>query len=287
MTAVVTMQNGTDTAIQLKKDNVLSPPVARSNAIIAITFCGDAIGDVIPPMLHEKATPSSDITGQDVRQAALWYVGLSSDVPSTAAGTLDMTPEVLMQATIVATRTRLGPVPARESSAAAHRSEMPYFSSTSDMTKPDRKSSMTGSKNAPVATTTACSASIGVPGAGSVALQYDAGTNSVSLSEISRRCRGTQSTRAGTAISGMSSAVRKGAIASVDHNTTTTATSPRQRCAGACPLYSSSPNPSGAAARTPPSTAAATTHTPANPCRGARSDAGEFMSAVAVRAWNQ
>ena len=98
-------------------------------------------------------------------------VGFSRAVPSTAAGTFDMTADDAVQPSIETRSTARGPVPAFRKTAAAARCEMPRFTSTSLMTNPERNSKMTGSKNAPVATTTACSASMGAPGPGDDLLQ--------------------------------------------------------------------------------------------------------------------
>ena len=82
-----------------------------------------------------------------------------------------MTADDAQHPSIETRSTARGPVPAFRNTAAAARCDMPLFTMTSDMTNPERNNKMTGSKNAPVATTTACSASIGAPGPGDDLLQ--------------------------------------------------------------------------------------------------------------------
>ena len=68
------------------------------------------------------------------------------------------TAELAMHTNMMIASTFFGPVPDRESKDQASRELMPYLASTADMTNPDKKSRITGLKNADVTTTAAFSA---------------------------------------------------------------------------------------------------------------------------------
>jgi hypothetical protein len=121
MTNPLMNTNGMEKVHHWTKDT--STPALLNNRT-ASTFCGEAMGDDMPPKLQLKAMPSKTVFGHVDCSGSSRKTGRTTADSKTAAATLDRNIDKTTPSAIIERRIRLGRWPARCKRRRANRDEM-------------------------------------------------------------------------------------------------------------------------------------------------------------------
>mmetsp|Transcript_35457 Transcript_35457/g.111329 ORF Transcript_35457/g.111329 Transcript_35457/m.111329 type:complete len:578 (+) Transcript_35457:441-2174(+) len=202
--------SATGPATELQRPNETSAPTTCCSATIAIAFCGDAIGVIIPPRLHEKARPSSSAREKRESEGSSCSSGCTTASRSTGAVTFEIAAERRRPSSITARRKRRGCLPSLSCSAAASRSSSWQRATTRAATSDERTRRITALNmefSSRLAMSGVCSSS---------PVLYISLGGTAPLATVS---------------TGTSSAVAKKGTASESQRPTVATSTPRQRCA--------------------------------------------------------
>ena len=124
--------------------NHWTQPSGLSMYCSAIRFCGDAIGDVCPPIFDASAMPITILVAYGDLGGRLRKIGCTSENMSTGAATFEIHILAKHATSICASSTTLGRLPAYCSTRVAKTLSMPYLDSAAASVKPPRSSEMFG-----------------------------------------------------------------------------------------------------------------------------------------------